>query len=184
MNGEVKEMYETLTEACRAWVGEMHHIPMSVVEKLIRFNESDIVEVTPPSMYDIVEVYNDEVKGLGEIVDTNWNGEEDLYMVKMDKDPNNPQFIYRNDLEVVRESGLPMWGTMFAFTDTCDNDWLENNLQAVADCGFRIYESEDYGYIFGIDGAGYDFYEAHWIPLYKARGFHWHKTDDTKKEIA
>lgn len=27
----------------------------------------------------------------------------------------------------------------------------------------------------GIDGAGYDFYEAHWIPLYEARGLHWHE---------
>lgn len=46
----------------------------------------------------------------------------------------------------------------------------------MADCGFRIYESDDFGgYIFGIDGAGYDFYDAHWIPLYKARGLRWHK---------
>ena len=52
----------------------------------------------------------------------------------------------------------------------------------MADCGFRIYQSEDYGYVFGIDGAGYNFYEAHWIPLYKARGFQWHEVDDTVKE--
>lgn len=44
----------------------------------------------------------------------------------------------------------------------------------MADCGFRIYEQEDYGYIFGIDGAGYDFYDEHWCPLYKARGLRWH----------
>ena len=70
-----------------------------------------------------------------------------------------------------------MWGTMWSFTDSSDNSWLEDkkNLQTMADCGFRIYEQEDYGYIFGIDGAGYDFYEAHWIPLYKARGLEWHK---------
>lgn len=29
----------------------------------------------------------------------------------------------------------------------------------------------------GIDGAGYDFYEAHWEPLYKARGLHWHSEE-------
>lgn len=44
----------------------------------------------------------------------------------------------------------------------------------MSDCGFRIYKSEDYGYFFGIDGAGYSFYEEHWMPLYKARGLHWH----------
>ena len=24
---------------------------------------------------------------------------------------------------------------------------------------------------------GYDFYENHWIPLYKARGLQWHETE-------
>lgn len=50
----------------------------------------------------------------------------------------------------------------------------------MADCGFRVYKQEDYEYIFGIDGAGYDFYESHWCPLYKARGLHWHKDGDKK----
>ncbi|MDR0531405.1 MAG: hypothetical protein LBG83_05000 [Oscillospiraceae bacterium] len=74
------------------------------------------------------------------------------------------------------DSLLPMWGTMWSFRTSADGWWIEkeNNRQAMADCGFRIYEQEDYGYIFGIDGAGYDFYEAHWIPLYKARGLKWH----------
>ena len=80
-----------------------------------------------------------------------------------------------------------MWGTMWAFGDQIDNDWLNpiysdlvgDGLQLMADCGFRIYEQEDYGYVFGIDGAGYDFYEAHWIPLYKARGLKWHKEAET-----
>ena len=75
------------------------------------------------------------------------------------------------------DSFLPMWGTMWSFGDFLDNSWLEDerNLKAMADCGFRIYEQEDCGYIFGIDGAGYDFYEAHWIPLYKACGLQWHR---------
>lgn len=79
-------------------------------------------------------------------------------------------------VDTERDSFLPMWGTMWSFESPLDNDWLEDkkNLKAMADCGFRIYEQEDYGYIFGIDGAGYDFYEAHWIPLYKARGLRWH----------
>ena len=75
---------------------------------------------------------------------------------------------------------LPMWGTMWSFDHFFDDIWLKekSNLQAMADCGFRIYEQEDFGYIFGIDGAGYDFYEAHWIPLYKARGQQWRTTDN------
>ncbi len=75
------------------------------------------------------------------------------------------------------EGFLPMWGTMWSFGDALDNYWLENKggLEAMARCGFRVYTQEDYGYIFGIDGAGYDFYEDHWIPLYQERGLHWHE---------
>lgn len=77
---------------------------------------------------------------------------------------------------------LPMWGTMWSFGDGIDDDWLsgefgEDGLKLMSECGFRIYEHEEFGYFFGIDGAGYDFYEAHWIPLYKARGLHWHNEE-------
>ena len=72
-----------------------------------------------------------------------------------------------------------MWGTMWSFGDGCDDWWLEekNGIELMSQCGFRIYESEEFGYFFGIDGAGYDFYESHWIPLYKARGLQWHETE-------
>ena len=73
---------------------------------------------------------------------------------------------------------LPMWGTMWSFGDSIDDWWLEKNLDEMSQCGFRIFQSDTYGYFFGIDGAGYNFYEAHWIPLYKARGMQWHETED------
>lgn len=78
------------------------------------------------------------------------------------------------------EGFLPMWGTMWSFSEPMDDWWLEekNGLEAMARCGFRIYRQEDYGYIFGIDGAGYNFYEDHWIPLYKERGIQWHDTEE------
>lgn len=72
------------------------------------------------------------------------------------------------------EGFFPMWGTMFTFKDSLDDHWIENNLDVMRDCGFFVYESEHFDYIFGIDGAGYDFYEAHWVPLYKARGLNYH----------
>ena len=68
---------------------------------------------------------------------------------------------------------------MWSFGDSCDDWWLEekDGIKIMSECGFRIYESYEFGYFFGIDGAGYDFYESHWIPLYKARGLQWHKTE-------
>jgi len=66
--------------------------------------------------------------------------------------------------------------TMWNFKNIVDKCWIESeiNQKAMTDCGFRIYRHDDYGFVFGIDGAGYDFYEQHWIPLYKARGLQWH----------
>lgn len=71
---------------------------------------------------------------------------------------------------------LPIWGTLWAFDDSSDINWLETDegLSAMSDCGFRVFYHDDFGYFFGIDGAGYDFYKKHWIPLYLARGLHWH----------
>lgn len=84
----------------------------------------------------------------------------------------------RNDFEIETEYDdmLPIWGTMWSFDDGIDDWWLEeeDGIEIMSECGFRIYESDEFGYFFGIDGAGYNFYEAHWIPLYKARGLQWH----------
>ncbi|KZR57516.1 hypothetical protein [Pseudobacillus badius] len=71
-------------------------------------------------------------------------------------------------------NSLPAWGTMWTFNDRLDSDWFRENLQVLEDCGFTAYESEELGLIIGVNGAGYDFYESHWIPLYKARGLRWH----------
>jgi hypothetical protein len=49
-----------------------------------------------------------------------------------------------------------------------------NGLAKMTECGFRVYQSEELGIFFGIDGAGYSFYDQHWLPLYNARGLQWH----------
>ena len=86
------------------------------------------------------------------------------------------------DNEVKYNDELPMWGTMWSFGDRCDELWLDekDGITAMSQCGFRIFKSFEFGYFFGIDGVGYDFYEAHWLPLYEARGLMWHdiKTDE------
>ena len=69
---------------------------------------------------------------------------------------------------------LPMWGTMWCFSDRSDEEWLAENIAAAKECGIIVYESEELGYCFGIDGAGYSFFEKHWKPFYLARGLKWH----------
>ena len=167
-------LYDTIREATHEWGREFNAVPRGIVEKLIKADGGAcdaIREVTPPARGCTVYVFDKD--SYGEVVQHISN---DTYRIEL---YNGEQMdISEDSFEVEYDSYLPMWNTMWAFNNFCDNDWLENGgLQIMADCGFRIYEQEDYGYIFGIDGCGYDFYEAHWIPLYKARGLRWHKED-------
>ncbi len=93
-------------------------------------------------------------------------------------DPEDWEEVTNSDNEVENYDQLPIWGTMWSFGESLDNDWLEekDGITQMSKCGFRIFKSEEFGYFFGIDGAGYDFYEAHWIPLYDERGLKWHDT--------
>ena len=165
----------TIREATERWVGEFSRIPIGIVEKLLKANPDEVQEITPPSEHDRVDVWGGEHSGEGEI--TGCDEETGLYTIEMD-DGEEIQ-AEAEDFEVLRDGFLPMWGAMWAFDDSSDDDWLEHGgLQKMADCGFRVYEQEDYGYIFGIDVAGYDFYDEHWIPLYRAHGLHWHDKEE------
>lgn len=170
--------YDTISDAAHAWVEQFNRIPQAVIEKLMRLDENEIVEVTPPSESDRICIWSGEYSGeTGEIIGTP-EDDDDLYLIRLDDDRQEVS-VSKSEFDVERDDLLPMWGTMWSFGDSCDDWWLEerDGLQKMADCGFRIYKQEDWGYIFGIDGAGYDFYESHWIPLYKARGLHWHKDE-------
>ena len=158
----------TIREAAKMWVSQFDAIPMGVIEKLQAAGD-EICEVTPPALYDRVELYRTGDRG--ELV-KHLEGNE----WEVDLDNGGEVVVSEDDFWVLNEGGLPMWGTMWAFSDSCDRYRIEDRewCSKMADCGFRIYEQEDYGYIFGIDGAGYNFYEAHWIPLYRAWGFQWH----------
>lgn len=168
-------LYNNIREAAYAWVHEFDFIPLSVVKKLNALDPCDMKEITPPTKYDRVYIFDGEYESKeGEILQN--LGEESL--IKLN---SGEEVTIENDcFNVQKEDQFPIWGTMFAFKDQIDNDWMSgefgtNGLQAMADLGFRVYESEDYEYVFGIDSGGLDFYEAYWIPLYKARGLHWHK---------
>ena len=171
--------YKTRLEAARAWVREFNAIPQSVVCKLMQLDEDEVYEVTPPSVGDAVFVFGSRpddgvIESTKKIDDLMW------YTIRL----SNGVLIELtlDDFCIDPCEQLPMWGTMWAFSDPTDQEWIDgylgNHLQEMADCGFRIYQQEDYGYIFGIDGAGYDFFEQHWIPLYKARGLRWSEEDE------
>lgn len=162
---------KTIREAAEEWVREMNAIPQGMIAKLMAANPDEWREITMPTIGDRVYVWG---KGEGEI-----SGIDDVdgyvtYTVAMDN--GDLAACHDGDMDVERDDLLPMWGTMWSFGDSCDDGWLEidDGIALMSRCGFRVYESEEFGYFFGIDGAGYSFYDEHWIPLYKARGLKWH----------
>ena len=165
----------TIREATELWINrDMNEIDLEMIRTLMEYEPEDWINITPPQVGDKVYVYfTKKGGGDGKIIDAapdNWGSEQ----YKIDLDDGREIVAYQDEFEVVRDSELPMWGTLWSFRDPCDAGWLENNLDTMAKCGFTIIHSDKFGYFFGIDGAGYDFYSAHWIPLYKARGLKWH----------
>lgn len=74
---------------------------------------------------------------------------------------------------------IPMWGTLFLISDIWLEEFVREHMHEVAELGFVVIESYEYGDLFlGVDGAGYDFYEAHWTPLYDLCKFNWHNEDE------
>lgn len=178
----IKEI-KTIREATEYWTREFNAIPQEMLARLMEAAPDEWAEVTTPCYGDKVYVYEipeelDTLEHGGEIVGRDENG---LWRIKL----YDGNFVSAADVdfEAERDDLLPMWGTMWSFGDSCDNYWLEeeDGTRKMSECGFRIYYHEEFGYLFGIDGAGYDFYEQHWEPLYKARGLQWHDVATNKR---
>jgi len=82
-----------------------------------------------------------------------------------------------------------MWGTMFIVNDSFDEKQMKALLKPIEAEEDELYGTQEIGdtgisafdidgeFVLGIHGAGYDFYEHHWIPLYDALGYTWHETE-------
>ena len=162
------EIKKEIMDRVYKWVStDFIPVPQSVVEKLLGLDLGDITDITPPAIGDRVYVFGSKNDEDGEIVEI--SKDRETYKVKLYRVGEVIE-LEDGDFTVVRDSYLPMWGTMWAFRYGSDNDIFKDSegLEKFSDCGFRIYTSEDYEFIIGIDGAGYDFYEQHWYPLYMA----------------
>jgi hypothetical protein len=164
----------SLKDAVRQWVGEFNAIPQSLIEKAYNFDEIYEMELTPmPKKYECDTCQEEFDKDFFEN-DANENEYGDKLCPTCD---DTDAYIVEEDDHENHEFGLPMWGTMWSFGNSLDDVWAKGNLDILAECGFKVYESDEIGVFIGINGAGYDFYESHWTPLYKARGLRWHNEE-------
>jgi len=179
----------TKEDAVSAWVNEFHKVPKEVSELL--FKNEKLYEVTPIAKGSHVYVNSCEYDGDAEVVsnrgldkkgyellDEDGYELDDHFMVEAYNSATGKYDTYtisEDKLEQTFNSCLPMWGNMWAFGEESDNHWIDSGgLESLAECGFRVYETESYGYVFGIDGMGYSFKEDHFTPLYEARCLRWH----------
>ena len=167
----------TIREATEEWVNrDMNEIDSEMIQTLMEYEPEDWSNVTPPQVGDSVYVFHIAASGDGTIVDVVVTDDDDkIYEIELGD--RRIIRVHSDEFEVIRDCELPMWGTLWSFRDICDTDWLKDNLDTMTECGFTVIHSDKFGYFFGIDGAGYNFYDSHWIPLYKARGLHWHDED-------
>ena len=155
-------------EAVREFVNTMDFIPITVVEKLYLHDES-VTEVTPPALGNSVWYHPSEggESQMADIIETLSSGFKELYKIRTYD--NEERVASSSEIDVITEDVFPIWGTLFVpdlyYQRTMENN-EDNIMQKIADIGFRIYESEDFGYMLGIDSAGFDFYPAYWEPLY------------------
>ena len=144
---------------------EFNAIPLTLIEKAYP-NIDGWHNITPLLDGDYVIYEGEEVEIIEKL------GDDNSYIIE---DIEGGRFTV-NSYEVDCEnlSIFQMWGTVWQSVGL-QSEWIGRNLDTVADCGFEIYEADDLdGYILGVDGAGYDFYEAHWVPLYEAQNLKWH----------
>ncbi|MBR2207787.1 MAG: hypothetical protein IJ859_03165 [Synergistaceae bacterium] len=156
-------------DAAQEWVKGFNAVPTQMIYKLWKTDPEDWHEVTCPGVGNRVYAYD---SGSGEIIDVDYKN--NYYKIKLDS--GGIIWLNSKQIEIEYYDQLPMWDTMWSFGYSLDNYWLDENdgIMQMSQCGFRIFKSEEFGYFFGIDGAGYDFYEEHWIPLYNKRGLKWH----------
>jgi len=135
------------------------------LENIQKVNENyfeDIV-TTEPRMEDIKDFF----------------GDSSLTNAQFEKKHDENEIDEAKD-ELRREQEEIMWSTLFEAKDQFLADKiLENADEVINGAGFTIIDMSrsdsgdayQTGVFLGINGAGYDFYEAHWVPLYRLFGW-------------
>lgn len=135
------------------------------LENLNKINQNwfEDVVTTEPRMDDIKDYF----------------GESRLTNAKFNKNHTEDEIEDAKN-ELLDQQREVMWGTIFEASDEfVAKKILDNSDAVINDAGFTIIDvsrSNDEGayttgVFLGVNGAGYDFYEQHWVPLYRIFGW-------------
>lgn len=72
-------------------------------------------------------------------------------------------------------TGAPAWNTWFEPNDSWIRNQCERNIEEIANLGLIVVLHDDEFWGLAVDGAGFDFYDAYWVPLYDLLGLKWHE---------
>ncbi len=114
-------LYEGMTrlEAAREWVNSFNAVSTQMIAKLMKAEPDDWSEVTCPAAGDSVYVFDESIAG--KVIK--------VYCMAHCKVELDDGRIWRGDvreIEIEHDDGLPMWGTMWSFDDSCDEYWLDS----------------------------------------------------------
>lgn len=135
---------EQVDEAKEKFAYDFNNIPLSLIEKAYPEEWFDYI-VYPSEDYLINEAMSD-------------SGEEWDEVSENDKEDR---------IAEVRDGITSMWGTIFEAKGSFLSEKLLDHIDELAEIG--IYVMDGLGELNAclfIAGAGYDFYEEHWVPMY------------------
>lgn len=177
---------ETVREYAEKWVNGLNSIPTCMIRRLMELEPTTWREVTKPVKGTPVAVFDPEVEDThlyGNVVES-YLPDLDTYKVELE----NHAVIYAKARNVTIDywNTLPLSDIMWSFRypNEPEREWLsaDEGLYAVSECGFRIFKSEDFGYVIGFNEGDPDSFEKHWISLYKARFPHVFEGDEEERK--
>lgn len=71
------------------------------------------------------------------------------------------------DFEKEEEALYPWWNTLFEANSQFMSELLIEKVNELNEIGIHLMQVEETNAMMFIMGAGYNFYDAHWIPLYR-----------------
>ena len=138
--------------ACKLWVETFSYVPTALLEKAYGPTFEDI-RILAPTPEDYAEL------------------ERDACYFDFDCEECGYECYYNNIPKI------PAWATVFVPKEWIDAEWIKRHAKEIYEkTGFIVYDTDELGVYLGVNGAGYDFFDAHWIKLYRLRGLKWHET--------